>query len=67
MAKEDVTLPRMLHKTVDADDPASPANRKRVETLEELAAALKDGWVLSAGETKAAKAEAKADAKAEKA
>lgn len=67
MAKDDVTLPRMLHKTVDATDPASPANRKRVDTPEELAAALKDGWVLSAGDTKQAKADEKADAKAAKA
>jgi len=67
MAKDDVTLPRMVHKSVDREDEASPANRKIVSTPEELAAALKDGWVLSAGDTKQAKADEKADAKAAKA
>lgn len=66
MAHEAVTLPRMLHKTVDPD-PESPANRKIVTTPEELAAAQKDGWVLSVGDTKQAKADDKAEAKAAKA
>jgi hypothetical protein len=65
MSTKETPVPRMLHKTVDPD-PASPANRLRVDTQDELAAALKDGWVLSAGDTKAAKAEAKAEARAEK-
>lgn len=61
MSKDDTTVPRMLHKTNDPD-PASPANRCVVNTQEELADALKAGWVLSAGDTRQAKADDRADA-----
>lgn len=49
MAQIDVTLPRMLHKRV-VEDPESGANRIVVTTEQELEAALKDGWALSAGD-----------------
>ena len=61
-------LPRMLHKTVNADDPASADNRCVVRTPDDLDAKLADGWVLSTSDLKAAKAEKPPKpAKAEKA